>query len=74
MVGPLWLFATDRDSTRHKAGHKAFMKSTLEESSSLYGILSDLHGLNLHTRPYNMMLNFDYKHIIKCKCFIIFLK
>ena len=71
-VGPLWLFATDGDSTRRKAGHKVFMKSTLEESSSLYGILSDLPGLNLHTGPYDMTLDPNHKHIIKRKCFIIF--
>ncbi|KIN94711.1 hypothetical protein M404DRAFT_167565 [Pisolithus tinctorius Marx 270] len=67
MVGPLWSFATDGDSTRRKAGHKVFMKSKLDESSSLYGILSDLPGLNLYTGPHDMTLDFDYKHIIKHK-------
>ncbi|KAI6003279.1 hypothetical protein F5J12DRAFT_893920 [Pisolithus orientalis] len=71
MVGPLWSFATDGDSTRCKAGHKVFMKSKLNELSSLYGILSDLPGLNLYTGPHNMTLDFDHKHIIKCFCMML---
>ncbi|KAI5994112.1 hypothetical protein F5J12DRAFT_726460, partial [Pisolithus orientalis] len=65
LVGPPWSFVTDGDSTRQKAGHKIFMKSKLDESSPLYGILSGLPGLNLQTGPHDMMLDFDYKHIIK---------
>ena len=66
-VGPLWSFATDGDATRRKAGHKVLLQSMLTPSSPIYGVLSGLTGLNLYMGPYDMTLDFDYKHILKCK-------
>ncbi|KIJ09541.1 hypothetical protein PAXINDRAFT_87327, partial [Paxillus involutus ATCC 200175] len=71
VIGPLWSFATDGDATRRKSGHKVFMSTKLTPSSPLYGILSDLPGLNLHAGPHEMTLDFDYKHILKHKSFIL---
>ena len=66
-VGPLWSFATDGDATRRKAGHRFFVKKQLPITSSLYGTLSNLPGLNLYTSDGGMTLDFDYKHIFKCE-------
>ena len=40
MIGQLWSFTTDGDSTCCKAGHKVFMQSKLTSSSLIYAILS----------------------------------
>ncbi|KAG9309783.1 hypothetical protein JVU11DRAFT_10157 [Chiua virens] len=68
-VGPLWSFATDSDSTRCKAGHHTFVRTMLDKSSPLYGILVDIPGLNLYTGRESITLDFDYKHIFKHKTF-----
>jgi hypothetical protein len=68
-VGPLWLFATHGDSTRRKAGHRLFVRTKLDESSPLFGILADIPGLNLYTRRDSITLDFDYKHVFKHKSF-----
>ena len=66
-VGPLWSFATDGDATRRKAGHHTLVREKLNESSPLFGILSDIPGLNLYTGALDITLDFDYKHIFKHK-------
>ena len=66
-VGPLWSFATDGDATHHKAGHKVLLQSKLTPSFPIYGILSGLTSLNLYMGLHDMTLDFDYKHILKCK-------
>jgi hypothetical protein len=67
-VGPIWSFATDGDATRRAAGHKLFLKAPLSEDSPLYGSLINLVGLNLFTGDGEVTLDFDFKHIFKCKC------
>lgn len=67
-VGPIWSFATDGDATRRAAGHKLFLKTSLSEDSPLYGSLINLAGLNLFTGDGEVTLDFDFKHIFKCKC------
>ena len=69
MIGPLWSFATDSDATQRRAGHKIFMASKLTSLLPLFGTLCGLSGLNLHTGPYKMTMDFDYKHILKHKFF-----
>ncbi|KAG2129459.1 hypothetical protein DEU56DRAFT_915172 [Suillus clintonianus] len=64
-VGPVWSVATDGDATRRKAGHKTFVWTPLTVTSPLYGILSNLPGLNLLTGDQAFMLDFYYKHIYK---------
>jgi len=66
-VGPLWSLATDGDATCHKAGHRVFLKKRLPIMSPLYGVLSNLPGMNLYTGEEDVTLDFDYKHIIKCE-------
>jgi len=66
-VGPLWSLATDGDTTRRKAGHRVFLKKRLPITSPLYGVLSNLPGMNLYTGEEDVTLDFDYKHIIKCE-------
>lgn len=68
-VGPLWSFATDGDSTRCKAGHRIFVRTKLDGSSPLFGILADIPGLNLYTGRESITLDFDYKYIFKRKSF-----
>ena len=65
LVGPLWSFATDGDSTRHAAGYSLFVQHPLQKSSQLYWLLCDLHGLNLLTGQDEITLDFDFKHIFK---------
>jgi hypothetical protein len=65
LVGPLWLFATDGDATRHSLGYSLFVQQPLRESSQLYWLLCDLHGLNLLTGQDEITLDFDFKHIFK---------
>ncbi|KIJ12685.1 hypothetical protein PAXINDRAFT_82508, partial [Paxillus involutus ATCC 200175] len=61
-------FATDGDSTRRKGGHKLFMSLKIPITSPLYGILSNMPGINLLTSPGNLVtLDFDYKHVFKSK-------
>lgn len=66
-IGPLWSLATDGDTTRRKAGHRVFLKKWLPIMSPLYGVLSNLPGMNLYTGDEDVTLDFDYKHIIKCE-------
>ncbi|KAG0701125.1 hypothetical protein DFH29DRAFT_1000528 [Suillus ampliporus] len=49
IVGPVWSFATDGDATRRAAGHRLFLKNPLSMHSPLYGILSNMPGLNTFT-------------------------
>jgi hypothetical protein len=67
LVGPLWSFATDGDSTRCAAGYNLFVQHPLGESSQLYWLLHDLDGLNLLTGKNHVTLDFDFKHIFKRK-------
>jgi len=67
-IGPLWSFATDRDATHRKAGHRVFLKNQLPITSPLHGTLLNLPGMNLYTGDGEVTLDFDYKHIIKRKC------
>lgn len=67
-IGPLWSFATDGDATRRKAGHRVFLKNQLPITSLLHSMLSNLPGMNLYTGDGEVTLDFDYKHIIKCRC------
>ena len=69
MVGLLWSFATDGNATRCKAGHCALVRNKLDESSPLFGVLTDIPGLNLYTGKDTITLDFDYKHIFKCMVF-----
>ncbi|KAG1792504.1 uncharacterized protein HD556DRAFT_1214282, partial [Suillus plorans] len=68
-VGPIWSFATDGDVTHRAAGHRLFLKAPLSEDSPLYGSLINLTGLNLFTGEGEVTLDFDFKHIFKCKSF-----
>ncbi|KIK97226.1 hypothetical protein PAXRUDRAFT_766452 [Paxillus rubicundulus Ve08.2h10] len=70
-VGPLWFIATDGDATRRKGGHKTFLHTTLPITSPLYGMLSNLPGLNLHTGNDLVTLDFDFKHVFKRFCTLI---
>lgn len=68
-VGPVWSFAMDGDATRRAAGHKIFVKKPLSLDSPLYAALSDMPSLNTLTGDNEVMLDFDFKHIFKRKCF-----
>ncbi|KAG2143675.1 hypothetical protein DEU56DRAFT_870487 [Suillus clintonianus] len=57
IVGPVWSFATD--------GHRLFLKNPLSMHSPLYGILSNMAGLNTFTGDDEITLDFDFKHIFK---------
>ncbi|KAG1866670.1 hypothetical protein F4604DRAFT_2023153 [Suillus subluteus] len=48
-VGPLWSFAIDSDAMHHAAGHRLFLKTPLSTDSQLYGVLSNMPGLNTLT-------------------------
>jgi len=70
-VGLVWSFATDGDAMHCAVGHRLFLKKPLSSESHLYGILSNMPGLNTMTGDAEVMLNFDFKHIFKCKFFIL---
>ncbi|KAG1763978.1 hypothetical protein EV702DRAFT_1182661 [Suillus placidus] len=70
-VGPVWSVATDCDAIRRAAGHKLFLKNPLSSKSPLYGILSNMPGLNTFTGNGEITLDFDTKHIIKRYCMLI---
>jgi hypothetical protein len=63
--GPIFSFATDRDSTHRGTGHHLFVKTELPKMSKLYGTLSCMPGLNLATGDDEITLDFYYKHIFK---------
>jgi hypothetical protein len=65
----VWFVVTDGDATHRAAGHKLFLKNSISSESALYGILFNIPGLNTFTGDAKIMLDFDTKHIIKCKCF-----
>ncbi|KIK32417.1 hypothetical protein CY34DRAFT_55944, partial [Suillus luteus UH-Slu-Lm8-n1] len=71
IVGPLWSFATDGDATRRAAGHRLFLKTPLSTDSQLYGVLSNMPGLNTLTGDGEVTLDFDFKHIFKRICTLI---
>ncbi|KIK81679.1 hypothetical protein PAXRUDRAFT_155506, partial [Paxillus rubicundulus Ve08.2h10] len=48
-----------------KGGHKTFLHTPLPITSPLYGTLSNLPGLNLHTGNDLVTLGFDFKHVFK---------
>ncbi|KAG2029221.1 hypothetical protein BDR03DRAFT_987893 [Suillus americanus] len=52
-------------------GHKLFLKAPLSEDSPLYGSLVNLAGLNLFTGDGEVMLDFNFKHLFKCICMLI---
>ncbi|KAH9913947.1 hypothetical protein B0H21DRAFT_805153 [Amylocystis lapponica] len=70
-VGPLWSVATDGDSTRRAAGYNMLVKIPLSPTSSLYGTLSNMAGLNLYTGDGEITLDFDWKHIFKRFCTLL---
>jgi len=70
-VSPIWSLVTDGDATRRAAGHRLFVKFPLPPESSLYGTLVNLQGLNLFTGEGEITLDFDFKHVFKCKCFLL---
>ncbi|KIJ59298.1 hypothetical protein HYDPIDRAFT_60297, partial [Hydnomerulius pinastri MD-312] len=71
VVGDIWSVATDGDSTRRKAGHKLFLWAKIPITSPLYGVLSNLPGINMFTGNEFVTLDFDYKHIFKRFCTLI---
>ncbi|KAJ7431083.1 hypothetical protein FB451DRAFT_1065033 [Mycena latifolia] len=70
-VGAIWSIATDGDATRRKAGYNMFVKIPLSAASSLFGTLSNMLGLNLFTGDDEIMLDFDWKHILKRICTLL---
>ncbi|KAG0702497.1 hypothetical protein DFH29DRAFT_982332 [Suillus ampliporus] len=68
-VGLVWSFATDSDAMHCAVGHKLFLKKPLSLESQLYGILSNMPGLNTMTGDAEVTLDFDFKHIFKHKFF-----
>ncbi|RDB26720.1 hypothetical protein Hypma_005418 [Hypsizygus marmoreus] len=70
-VGKIWSFATDGDATRRAAGYTTFLNTPLSAMSALYGILSNMSGLNLFTGLNEVTLDFDYKHIFKRVCTLL---
>ncbi|KAG2365603.1 hypothetical protein BDR07DRAFT_1449758 [Suillus spraguei] len=69
-VGSIWSFATDGDATQCAAGHKLFVKNPLSPHSQLYGILSNMPGLNTLMGDNKVMLDFNFKHIFKHKFYL----
>ncbi|EIM85735.1 uncharacterized protein STEHIDRAFT_25295, partial [Stereum hirsutum FP-91666 SS1] len=67
LLGPLWSVATDGDSTRRKAGYHLFVKKPLSPSSPTYTTLVKVLGLNLLTGEGDVTLDFDWKHVYKCR-------
>ncbi|KAG2125172.1 hypothetical protein DEU56DRAFT_873149 [Suillus clintonianus] len=65
-VRPLWSFANDSDATQCAACHRLFLKTPLSTNSQLYGVLSNMPGLNTLTGDGKVTLNFDFKHIFQC--------
>ncbi|KAG2065555.1 hypothetical protein BDR04DRAFT_1032434, partial [Suillus decipiens] len=65
----IWSFVMDGDMTRRAAGHKLFVKNMLAHESPLYGTLINMPGLNLFIGEGLVTLDFNYKHILKCKMF-----
>ncbi|KAG6380410.1 hypothetical protein JVT61DRAFT_8533 [Boletus reticuloceps] len=53
------------------AGHRTLVHDKLDESSPLFGILSDIPGLSLYTGSHSITLDFDYKHIFKRFCTLL---
>ncbi|KAH9944798.1 hypothetical protein B0H21DRAFT_892357 [Amylocystis lapponica] len=70
-AGDIWSFATDGDATRRHAGYSMFVRIHLDPSSPLYGILSNIPGLNLFTGVNGITLDFDYKHLLKRLCTLL---
>ncbi|KAG2117596.1 hypothetical protein DEU56DRAFT_919052 [Suillus clintonianus] len=71
IVGSVWSFATDGDATRRAGGHWLFLKNPLSMHSPLYGILSNMPGLNMFTGDDKITLDFNFKHIFKRFCTLI---
>ncbi|KAH9940250.1 hypothetical protein B0H21DRAFT_872024, partial [Amylocystis lapponica] len=71
LVGPIWSIATDGDATRRAAGYKLLVKNPLDSTSNLYGILSNLLGLNLYTGDHDRTLDFDWRHLMKRFCTLL---
>ncbi|KAG1861685.1 hypothetical protein F4604DRAFT_1929762 [Suillus subluteus] len=70
-IRPVWSLATDGDATRCAAGHKLFLKIPLPQDSPLFGTLINMPGLNLFTGDNEVRLDFDFKHIFKCICTLL---
>ncbi|KAG2740642.1 hypothetical protein P692DRAFT_201842448 [Suillus brevipes Sb2] len=70
-VGSIWSLATDGDATRRAAGHKLFVKLPLPMESPLYGMLSNMPGLNLCMGENEVTLDFNFKHVFKYYCTLI---
>ncbi|KAF8176879.1 hypothetical protein K438DRAFT_1978919 [Mycena galopus ATCC 62051] len=69
-VGRIWSWATDGDMIQHVAGYETFLSQKLQSTGSsrrIYGTLAAMTGLNLWTGPDDVTLDFDFKHIFKCK-------
>ncbi|KAG1818098.1 uncharacterized protein BJ212DRAFT_1298942 [Suillus subaureus] len=48
------------------SGYKLFIKNTLSLDSQIYGIFTNIPGMNALTRGGEITLDFDLKHILKC--------
>ncbi|KAL1677905.1 hypothetical protein EV122DRAFT_278718 [Schizophyllum commune] len=70
-TGPLWAIASDGDATRRAAMFALCMKHDLDPNSSLYQRLHNCAGLNLRVGDDNLVMDFDYKHIIKRICTVL---
>lgn len=68
LVGPVWLFTSDRDPVFRNASYTVFLDRVLQPSSALYKLLAPLEGMNLATGPYDMIWGPDPKHLVKSAC------
>jgi hypothetical protein len=62
-----WPFsiATDGDAARRKAGFDLLCRDWLNPNEKIWQRLHELVGLNTQVGPHNIVLDFDWKHIIK---------
>ncbi|KZV63612.1 hypothetical protein PENSPDRAFT_757800 [Peniophora sp. CONT] len=54
--------ATDGDAARRNYFHRLCCTIPMDTSNTLYAVLSQLRGFNLCIGPYNMTVDFDWKH------------
>ncbi|KIJ34835.1 hypothetical protein M422DRAFT_181592, partial [Sphaerobolus stellatus SS14] len=70
--GPIWSVASDGDATRQKTFHLMLMSETIKPGEALWDELGALKLFNLQTGPKAVTMDFDFKHIFKCKVPISF--
>jgi hypothetical protein len=73
-VRSIWSLVTNGDATCCAAGCRFFVKKPLSSESLLYSILINMPGLNMWTGNDNITLDFDPKHIFKCKFYSMFIE